>query len=177
MKSYIVCYLMMALKGWSQSFRGKHIIWVRPLKNWKLPTQLIIFPDFRAKIFKIAHPENYSYLPPWVREFAKLFFTRFLLLAYVLSIVDTNRKLPLFQLVLQLWVQRGHNKATIWKEAIKKGSVSRNFSSSSQRVVANWNNLPKYVGLKSTKTINQFKSSFDCHLKEYGYGVSKGHLL
>ena len=27
----------------------KHIIWVRALKNWRLPTQLIIFPDFGQK--------------------------------------------------------------------------------------------------------------------------------
>ena len=38
----------------SQSFRGKHIIWVSPLENWRLPTQLIIFPDFWAKVSKIA---------------------------------------------------------------------------------------------------------------------------
>ena len=43
----------------------KHIIWVRALKNWRLPTQLIIFLDFWAKTLKIAHPVNYSYLPPW----------------------------------------------------------------------------------------------------------------
>ena len=49
----------------SQSFRGKtHYIWVRTLKHWMLPTQLIIFPHFGAKILKIAHPVNYSYLPP-----------------------------------------------------------------------------------------------------------------
>ena len=44
--------------------REKHIIWVRALKNWRLPTQLIIFPYFWAKILKIAHPVNDSYLPP-----------------------------------------------------------------------------------------------------------------
>ena len=27
----------------------KHIIWVRALKNWGLPTQLIISPDFLGK--------------------------------------------------------------------------------------------------------------------------------
>ena len=32
-------------------------------KNWKLPTQLIIFLDFGAKIIRIANPVNYSYLP------------------------------------------------------------------------------------------------------------------
>ena len=42
----------------------KHIIWVIALKNWSLPTQLIIFPDFLQKILKIVHPVNYSYLPP-----------------------------------------------------------------------------------------------------------------
>ena len=39
-----------------KSFRGKQIIWVRPLKHWRLPTQLIIFTDFWAKILKIARP-------------------------------------------------------------------------------------------------------------------------
>ena len=44
----------------------KHIIWVGALKNWRLPTQLIIFSDFWAKILKICPPPvNYSYLPPW----------------------------------------------------------------------------------------------------------------
>ena len=42
----------------SQIFREKHIICVRPLKNWRLPTQLIIFPDFWAKIFKICPPSK-----------------------------------------------------------------------------------------------------------------------
>ena len=40
---------------------GENIIWVKPLKNWR-STQLIIFPDFGAKILKIAHPVNYSCL-------------------------------------------------------------------------------------------------------------------
>ena len=35
-------------------------------KNWRLPTQLIIFLDFWAKKLEIAHPVNYSYLPPWI---------------------------------------------------------------------------------------------------------------
>ena len=30
----------------------KHIIWIRALKNWRLPTQLIIFPYFWAKNIK-----------------------------------------------------------------------------------------------------------------------------
>ena len=34
------------------------------LKNLILPAQLIIFPDFWAKILRIAHSVNYSYLPP-----------------------------------------------------------------------------------------------------------------
>ena len=42
----------------------KHIIWLRALKNWRVPTQLIIFPYFGAKILRIAHLVNYSYLPP-----------------------------------------------------------------------------------------------------------------
>ena len=45
--------------------KGKHIILVKGAQNWKLPTQLIIFLDFWAKILRIAHPVNYSYLPPW----------------------------------------------------------------------------------------------------------------
>ena len=48
----------------SQNFKGKHIIWVYGAQNGKLPTQLIIFLDFWAKILRIAHPVNYSYLPP-----------------------------------------------------------------------------------------------------------------
>ena len=44
----------------------KHIIWVRALKNWRLPTQLIIFRYFGANMLKIAHLVNYSYLPPLV---------------------------------------------------------------------------------------------------------------
>ena len=55
---------MMALKGWYISkFPGKtHYLDIkRPLKNWRLPTQLIIFPDFWAKILEIARPVNYSY--------------------------------------------------------------------------------------------------------------------
>ena len=31
-----------------------------------MPTQLIIFLDFWAKILQIAHPVYYSYLPPWL---------------------------------------------------------------------------------------------------------------
>ena len=46
----------------SLSFQGKHIIWVLGAQNWKLPTQLISFLDFWAKILRIAHPVNYSYL-------------------------------------------------------------------------------------------------------------------
>ena len=42
----------------------KHIVWVRVLKNLGLPTQLIIFLDFGAKILQIARPVNYSYSPP-----------------------------------------------------------------------------------------------------------------
>ena len=37
----------------------------RTLKNPSLPTQLIIFLIFWAKVLRIAHPVNYSYLPPW----------------------------------------------------------------------------------------------------------------
>ena len=48
----------------SQSFQGKHIIWILSAQNWKLPTQLIIMLDFWAKIWRIAHPVNDSYLPP-----------------------------------------------------------------------------------------------------------------
>ena len=53
--------------------RKKHIIWVRALKNLRLPTQLIILLDFWATILKIAHPVNYSYLLPCsqVQIFAK----------------------------------------------------------------------------------------------------------
>ena len=42
----------------------------------------------------------------------------------------------------------------------------------SQRVVDNWNHLPE--NLINAETVNQFKSSFDSYLKEYGYGVLKG---
>ena len=48
----------------SQNFQGKHNIWVLGAQNWKVPTQLIIFHDFWAKILRIAHPVNYSYLHP-----------------------------------------------------------------------------------------------------------------
>ena len=70
---------MMASKGdILQSFQGKHINWVRLLKNWRLPTQLIIFPHFWAKIIKIARSVNYSYLPPCnhLRLVASLFFNK-----------------------------------------------------------------------------------------------------
>ena len=40
------------------------IILVAKVNIWPLPTQLIIFPHFWAKIWQIAHPVNYSYLPP-----------------------------------------------------------------------------------------------------------------
>ena len=33
----------------SQIFQEKHVIWVLGIQIWKLPTQLIIFPDFWAK--------------------------------------------------------------------------------------------------------------------------------
>ena len=67
MKSYIVYLPMMAIEKviYLKSFWRKHIIWVRVLKNWRLPIQLIIFSYFWAKILKISHPVNYSYLPPW----------------------------------------------------------------------------------------------------------------
>ena len=42
----------------SQRLREKHIIWVKAFKNLVLPTQLIIFLDFWAKILQIAHPVN-----------------------------------------------------------------------------------------------------------------------
>ena len=60
----------MALRGWYIYIKvsgEKHIIWVRPLKNWRLLTQLIIFPDFWSKILKIARPVNYSYLSPCIK--------------------------------------------------------------------------------------------------------------
>ena len=61
----ILSIIVTSLKGGiSQGFRGKHIIWVLGAHNWKLPTQLIIFLDFWAKILKIAHQVNHSYLPP-----------------------------------------------------------------------------------------------------------------
>ena len=41
--------------------RKKYIIRVTALKNWRLPTQLIIFLDFWAEILRIAHPVNYSW--------------------------------------------------------------------------------------------------------------------
>ena len=51
----------------------KHIIWVRALKYyWGLPTQLIIFLDFWAKILQIARPVDYSYLPPCLDSVGKL---------------------------------------------------------------------------------------------------------
>ena len=72
MKSYVYFSWWWHWKGdISQSFRGKHIIWVRSLKNWRLPTQLIIFPDFWAKILEIACPVNYSYLPPCPLQISK----------------------------------------------------------------------------------------------------------
>ena len=48
---------------------GKHNnIWIKPRatahKFRRLPTQLIISPDFWAKILQIARPVNHSYLPP-----------------------------------------------------------------------------------------------------------------
>ena len=63
MKFNIVCDDGIERVIYLKSLWGKHIIQVRPLKNWKLPTQLIIFPDFWAKILKLAHLVNY-YLPP-----------------------------------------------------------------------------------------------------------------
>ena len=42
------------------------------LKNWTLPSQLIIFLDFWAKILKIAHSVNYSHLPPCTHFILKL---------------------------------------------------------------------------------------------------------
>ena len=55
------------LQNWLtwNSERGNSTQAPQEFQIWRLPTQLIIFPDFRAKIFKIAHPVNYSYLPPW----------------------------------------------------------------------------------------------------------------
>ena len=46
MKSYIVYKSIMAIEKviYLKVSREKHIIWVRALKNWRLPTQLIIFP-------------------------------------------------------------------------------------------------------------------------------------
>ena len=38
--------------------KGKCIIWIRTLKNWRLPTQLIIFPDFWAKRNKNCPPSK-----------------------------------------------------------------------------------------------------------------------
>ena len=50
--------------GWYQSFREKkNTLRVTPLKIWRLPIQLIIFPEFSAKISDIARPVNYSFLP------------------------------------------------------------------------------------------------------------------
>ena len=37
------------------------------VQNQKLPTQFIISRIFWAKIFRIAHLVNYSYLPPWTK--------------------------------------------------------------------------------------------------------------
>ena len=48
----------------SQRFLVNHAIWVLGAQNWKLPTQLIISLEFGANILRIAHPVNYSYLPP-----------------------------------------------------------------------------------------------------------------
>ena len=42
-------------------FGENHIIWVRAIKNLGLPTQLIIFPDFWAKILEIAHPKLFLF--------------------------------------------------------------------------------------------------------------------
>ena len=58
---------MMALKRWHISkFPGKkHFIWVKAIKNWMLPTHLIIFPHYWAKILEITRRVNYSYLHPW----------------------------------------------------------------------------------------------------------------
>ena len=33
--------------------------------NRALLASSVIIPDFGAKILQIAHPVNYSYLPPW----------------------------------------------------------------------------------------------------------------
>ena len=45
--------MVIYLKVW-----GKHIIWVRVLKNWRLPTQFIIFRDFGAENIKKFPPSK-----------------------------------------------------------------------------------------------------------------------
>ena len=42
----------------------KYIIWVRVLKNWRLPHPVNCFPLFSGKNIKIAHPVNYAYYLP-----------------------------------------------------------------------------------------------------------------
>ena len=62
---------MVALKARhiSKCPRKKYIIWFTALKNWRLPTQVIIFLDFWAEILRIAHPVNYSYLSPCIKSY------------------------------------------------------------------------------------------------------------
>ena len=43
---------------------GTHYFRYKNAQIQRLPTQLIIVLDFWAKILRIAHPVNYSYLPP-----------------------------------------------------------------------------------------------------------------
>ena len=57
--------LALNLRGKISSFHEETHYWVLSLQNLKQPTQLLIFLDFGAKILRIAHPVNYSYLPRW----------------------------------------------------------------------------------------------------------------
>ena len=82
----------LTLRLFKHKKRKVTIIWVRALKNWRLPTQLIIFLDFWVKTLQIAHPVNYSYLSPWNKSHRSIF--RFLIHNY-----NRNKKLlrPIFQ--------------------------------------------------------------------------------
>ena len=69
MKSYIVDHLTMPLK-WSHISKfpgGKMYYLGKSAQKSKAAHPVNYFPDFWAKILRIAHPVNYSYLPPCLK--------------------------------------------------------------------------------------------------------------
>ena len=72
-------------------------IWVLGAQNWKLPTQLIIFHDFWAKILRIAHPVSYSYLPPWVFQLQNITYLSNFLFFQCYLVLDLG--IPIFSTV------------------------------------------------------------------------------